>query len=168
MTRTVFDIFTLTLTSKINGTVTSIATTDDIQSTVDIECSLDGIDFVLVQIAVAGMNCDTLQFLHSILDTQLSSPTALAVLAIDGVTLLLSWLPPDDSQCVTGYNIYNNSVLLDTIANITSYTVSNASQNVVYYYNVSAIDKNDNQGQISQQAVINLSGTFACIASPVL
>ena len=97
----------------------------------------------------------------------ITPPMDLIVLAIDSMTLLLSWLPPDDSQCVTGYNIYNNSVLLDTIANITSYTVNNASQDVVYYYNVSAIDKNNNQGQISQQVTINLSGTVTYIALPV-
>ena len=49
--------FTLTLTSNTNGIVTSTATADDIQfNTFDIECSLDGIDFVLAQITVAGIN----------------------------------------------------------------------------------------------------------------
>ena len=90
----------------------------------------------------------------------LSSPTALMIVAVDSSTVMLSWLPPDDSQCVTGYRIYSNSVLLDIITNITSYTVSDLTGGTIYYYNVSAIDKQDNEGQISQSATINFSGSI--------
>ena len=69
----------------------------------------------------------------------LSSPTDLMVMAEDGNTLALSWLPPSDSQCVTGYKIYNDSTLLETIANITSYTINDISQDIVYDYKVSAL-----------------------------
>ena len=49
--------FTLTLTSKTNGIITSTATADDIQfDTFDIECSVDGVNYVLAQITVAGIN----------------------------------------------------------------------------------------------------------------
>ena len=55
---TILDTFTLTLTSKTNGIITSTATADDIQfNTFDIECSLDGgANYVLAQITVAGIN----------------------------------------------------------------------------------------------------------------
>ena len=54
---TMLGTFTLTLTSKTNGIVTSTATDDDIQfNTIDIECSVGDDNYVLAQITVAGIN----------------------------------------------------------------------------------------------------------------
>ena len=65
---TMLGTFTLTLTSKTNGIVTSTATADDIQfNTFDIECSVDGVDFVLAQITVAGINGHTLHSIYNII-----------------------------------------------------------------------------------------------------
>ena len=84
-------------------------------------------------------------------------------MVVDSTTLLLSWSPPNNPQCVTGYEVYNNSVLLDTIANMTSYTINSLYQGIVYSYNVSAIDKKETRGLISEHVVINFSGTCMLI-----
>ena len=44
-----------------------------------------------------------------------------------------------------GYKIYNDSTLLETIANITSYTINDVSQDIVYDCKVSPIDKRENE-----------------------
>ena len=163
------DIFTLTLISEANMIVISTAVTNNIMSNAHLECSTDGITYDTIDVTVLGMHSHRYSsIIITMIDTaQLSSPVDILVMAIDSSTVLLSWLPPDDSQCVTGYRIYSNSVLLDTITNITSYTVSDVSQGTIYYYNVSAIDKQDNEGQISQQEImINFSGMTLFLIIP--
>ena len=53
---TMLGTFTLTLTSKTNGIVTSTATADDVHINIDIECSLNAVNYVPAQITVAGIN----------------------------------------------------------------------------------------------------------------
>ncbi|MDJ1506100.1 fibronectin type III domain-containing protein [Xanthocytophaga agilis] len=93
-------------------------------------------------------------------DTQSPSvPTNLSVVSKTETTVNLSWTASTDNVGVTGYDIYNGSVVVGT-SNTTSYTVSGLTANTTYSFTVKAKDAANNVSAASTAlAVTTTSGT---------
>ncbi len=79
-------------------------------------------------------------------------PTDLNAVSISSSHIDLSWTSATDNVGVTGYQIYRDGVLLDTIGALTSYSDNTVTGNVTYQYQVRAIDAASNISEFSNTA----------------
>lgn len=88
-----------------------------------------------------------------------TAPTA-PVLAASGTTstsTVLSWSGATDNVAVTGYNIYQNAVLLTTVVS-SPYTVTGLTANTTYSFTVRAKDADGNLSVPSNTASVTTGG----------
>jgi hypothetical protein len=81
-----------------------------------------------------------------------NAPTNLNATSISSSHIDLTWTSATDNLGVTGYQIYRDGALLDTIGALTSYTDNTVTGNVTYQYHVSAIDAAGNISPLSDPA----------------
>ncbi len=88
-------------------------------------------------------------------DTQApSAPTNLLIMGQTDTSVNLSWTASTDNVGVTGYEIYNGSMLAGTVTGVT-YTVSGLTANNTYSFIVKAKDAAGNVSSASNAVVIN-------------
>ena len=81
-----------------------------------------------------------------------NAPTNLDATSISSSHIDLTWTSATDNVGVTGYQIYREGALLDTIGALTSYTDNTVIGNVTYEYHVRAIDAAGNISDFSNAA----------------
>ena len=86
-----------------------------------------------------------------------NAPTNLSASSISSSHINLSWTSATDNVGVTGYQIYRDGTLLDTVGAGTSYTDNTVSGNVSYQYQVRAVDAVGNVSGLSNQATVTAS-----------
>jgi hypothetical protein len=74
-----------------------------------------------------------------------SAPTALQGQAVSGTEVDLSWGASSDSGGVTGYNVYRDGTLVDSIGATTSYADTHVAPGNTYQYTVTATDGAGNE-----------------------
>lgn len=82
-----------------------------------------------------------------------SAPTALTASGTTATSTNLSWTAATDNVAVTGYNVYNDVNLVNTVAG-TSYTVNGLSPSTAYTFTVKAKDAKDNLSEASNSVSI--------------
>jgi chitodextrinase len=89
-------------------------------------------------------------------DTEAPSvPTSLAANASGATQVDLSWVASTDNVAVTGYTIYRDGTVLDTVPDTSlSYSDTNASPNTTYQYSVDAFDGAGNHSATSAPASV--------------
>ena len=80
------------------------------------------------------------------------APSGLDATSISSSHIDLTWTSSTDNVGVTGYQIYRDGALLDTIGAQTSYTDNTVNGNVTYEYRVRAIDAAGNISELSNPA----------------
>jgi hypothetical protein len=81
--------------------------------------------------------------------TSPNAPTNLNAVSISASHIDLSWTSATDNVGVTGYQIYRDTELLDTIGTQTSYSDNTVTGNVTYQYQVRALDAAGNLSDLS-------------------
>lgn len=97
-------------------------------------------------------NSSTLNITTAAPDTQSpSAPTGLAASNIGQTTFILTWAAATDNIAVTGYDVYQNTVKLNTSSITgTSYTVNGLTPGTGYVFAVKAKDAANNESSISE------------------
>jgi PKD repeat protein len=90
--------------------------------------------------------------------TNPTTPQGLSAQVAAG-NVALSWNAASDDIGVTGYEIYRNGVLFDTVGNVTSYTDTTAAIETQYQYVVKALDARGNRSGASNTASILVPDT---------
>ena len=88
-----------------------------------------------------------------------TEPTDLTLAFASNYTLRFNWTASTDDIAVAGYKIYVNSVLFDTIAVFTEYTLFNLTNNTSYNIQVSAYDDNGNESTLSRIVAMSTTNT---------
>jgi chitodextrinase len=97
--------------------------------------------------------------------TKPTSPTNLKASNIDTKSLTLTWTASTDDVGVTNYLIYKDNVLLETVGNILSYSVTGLSTGTSYNFSVIARDA---AGNLSPAATVIAATVVAPIVNPTL
>ena len=84
--------------------------------------------------------------------TSPNAPTGLNAVSVSSSHIDLSWTSATDNVGVTGYQIYRDGALIDTIGALTSYSDNTVIGNVSYEYHVRAIDAAGNISELSDPA----------------
>ncbi|KJD34629.1 hypothetical protein PK35_02300 [Tamlana nanhaiensis] len=88
-----------------------------------------------------------------------STPTNLTVSNITETTADLNWTAATDNIAVTGYKLYLNGVLRETLNNITSYTLTNLTAASNYSVYITAIDAFNNESTASNTVTFSTVDT---------
>jgi bacillolysin len=80
-------------------------------------------------------------------------PTALTATGTTDVSTNLSWTAATDNIAVTGYNVYNGTILITTVTG-TTYSVTGLSASTAYTFTVKAKDAAGNLSDASNDAII--------------
>ena len=84
---------------------------------------------------------------------------------VAATSFTLSWSPATDNVAVTGYNVYEGTTLVNSVAN-TTYTVTGLIATTNYSFTVTALDAATNESAASSTvAVTTLSSNGGTIAS---
>lgn len=86
-----------------------------------------------------------------------TAPTGLTATAVSSSQINLSWAASTDDRRIAQYKIYRNSLLVDTIGNVTSYSNTGLTNGTSYSYYVIAVDSSNN---LSIQSNIASASTF--------
>jgi chitodextrinase len=78
-----------------------------------------------------------------------TTPTGLTATAVSASRINLSWIAATDNVGVTGYRIFRNGSLLDTVGNVTTYASTGLAASTTYSYAVRALDA---AGNVSGQS----------------
>jgi len=81
-----------------------------------------------------------------------SAPSNLTATTFSSSVIDLAWEPSLDNIAVTGYKIYQDTVAIDTIGDVTTYRVSGLAENTAYDFNVTALDAAVNESDPSNTA----------------
>ena len=93
-----------------------------------------------------------------------TDPTNLQVSNVGNSSVTLNWTASTDEYGVTNYLVYKNDVLLSTLGNILSYTVTGLSSNTPYSFYVVAKDAAGNSSANSN--TVEVTTTMLDIISP--
>ncbi|OOG73247.1 M4 family metallopeptidase [Flavobacterium sp. A45] len=85
-----------------------------------------------------------------------SAPTALTASGTTATSTNLSWTASTDNVSVTGYNVYNGAILVNTVTG-TTYTVTGLSPNTAYTFTIKAKDAKDNLSGDSNSVTVTTS-----------
>jgi alpha-tubulin suppressor-like RCC1 family protein/chitodextrinase len=92
-----------------------------------------------------------------------SVPTGLTAIAVSGTQIDLAWTASTDNVGVTNYKLYRNGSLLGSLGNVTNYSNTGLSSNVIYSYTVAACDA---AGNCSAQSAAATATTPADTTPP--
>ncbi len=81
-----------------------------------------------------------------------TTPTGLTATAVSDSRINLSWVAATDNVAVTGYRIFRNGSLLDTVGNVTTYASTGLVASTTYSYAVRALDAAGNVSGLSSSA----------------
>jgi len=81
-----------------------------------------------------------------------STSTGLTATAVSASRINLSWVSAMDNVGVTGYRIFRNGSLLDTVGNVTTYANTGLAASTTYSYAVRALDAAGNVSLLSSSA----------------
>ena len=81
-----------------------------------------------------------------------STPTGLTANAVSTSRIDLSWSASTDNVAVTGYRVFRNGALLNTLGNVTTYQNTGLTAGVTYIYTVRALDAAGNVSGLSAAA----------------
>jgi Bacterial Ig domain/Calcineurin-like phosphoesterase len=105
------------------------------------ELNQDGAAFQFVNIKGQTLDSGSIPCSGAPIDTTPpNAPTNLDAVSVSASHINLSWTSATDNVGVTGYQIYRDGVLLDTIGALTSYTDNMVTGNASYQYQVLATD----------------------------
>jgi fibronectin type 3 domain-containing protein len=90
-----------------------------------------------------------------------SAPTNLAAAAHSGLRVDLSWTPATDDIGVTGYDVYRNDALIDSIPAASTYADTTVSPHTSYTYKLKAKDGAGNLSDFSNTASASTGDVFA-------
>ena len=93
--------------------------------------------------------------------TNPNTPTNLTTTAIGSTHTDLSWTSATDNIGVTGYKIYRNGTLLDTIGTTTTYSDNTIVGSGSYQYQVQAMDAAGNVSGLSNQTTVTAPLLFS-------
>ncbi|RTY95985.1 GEVED domain-containing protein [Flavobacterium sp. GT3R68] len=97
----------------------------------------------------------------SVIDNQApTAPTSLAASGTTSTTTNLLWTASTDNVGVTGYNVYNGTTLVTTVAT-TTYTVTGLAASTAYSFTVKAKDAAGNLSTASNTAAITTTAVVA-------
>jgi hypothetical protein len=117
------------------------------------ELNQDGAAFQFVNIKGQTLDSGSIPCSSAPPDTTSpNAPTDLNATAVSSSHIDLNWTSATDNVGVTGYQIYRDGVLLDTISALTSYADNTVTGNVTYQYQVRAIDAAGNISELSDIA----------------
>ena len=90
---------------------------------------------------VSGMSAPVTVTTPSTPDTTApTTPTGLTATAISDSRIDLGWVAATDNVAVTGYRIFRNSTLIDTVGNVTTYANTGLTASTLFSYTVRALD----------------------------
>jgi chitodextrinase len=81
-----------------------------------------------------------------------TTPAGLTAIAASDSRINLSWVAATDNVGVTGYRIFRNGSLLDTVGNVTTYANTGLAASTTYSYAVRALDAAGNVSGLSSSA----------------
>src|SRR3954465_10361771 len=81
-----------------------------------------------------------------------STPAGLAATAVSNAQINLSWSPSTDNVAVTGYRVFRNGALLNSLGNVSTYQDTSLNAGTTYAYTVQAFDAAGNASAQSAQA----------------
>jgi chitodextrinase len=81
-----------------------------------------------------------------------STPAGLTATAVSSSRINLSWSASMDNVAVTGYRVFRNGALLQTLGNVTTYANTGLAASTTYSYAVRALDAADNVSELSSSA----------------
>ncbi len=119
------------------------------------------IDFYLGKNMPAGamLYIDSLS-LKEVTDTQApTTPSGLTMTTKTSTTVGLSWTASTDNAGVTGYDIYNGSIITGSTTGATIYMVKGLTPDMEYDFSVKAKDASGNQSNASNTATVRTSKT---------
>jgi uncharacterized delta-60 repeat protein len=88
-------------------------------------------------------------------DTEVPTiPTGLSATAMSPTRVDLSWTASTDNVGVTGYEIFRNGSLLDSVGSVTAYSDTTVSPSTTYSYQVRARDAAGNPSGLSNTATV--------------
>ncbi len=67
----------------------------------------------------------------------------------------LSWLGATDDVAVTGYNVYQNGVLITTLGNVSTYQITGLTASTSYNFTVTTIDAASNESVVSNTVTVS-------------
>src|SRR5215213_7439470 len=119
------------------------------------ELNQDGAAFQFVNIKGQTLDSGSIPCSGAPTDTtDPNAPTNLNAVSVSASHINLSWTSATDNVGVTGYQIYRDGILLDTIGGLTSYTDNMVTGNASYEYRVLAIDAAGNLSALSNPASV--------------
>jgi parallel beta-helix repeat protein len=86
-----------------------------------------------------------------------SAPSALRFSSVTGSSVSLVWFGATDNVAVRGYAVYQDGVLINTIAAATGYTVTGLEAGRTYNFHVAAVDAQRNQSAASNLVTVTTS-----------
>jgi chitodextrinase len=81
-----------------------------------------------------------------------TTPTGLTATAVSTSRINLNWVAATDNVGVTGYRIFRNGSLLETVGNVTTYASTGLAASTTYSYTVRALDAAGNISGLSNSA----------------
>ena len=93
--------------------------------------------------------------------TNPNAPTNLTTTAVGSTHADLSWTSATDNVGVTGYKIYRNGTLLDTVGTTTTYSDNTIVGSGSYQYQVRAVDAAGNESGLSNQTMVTAPLLFS-------
>ena len=81
-----------------------------------------------------------------------TTPTGLTANAVSTSRINLNWVAATDNVGVTGYRIFRNGSLLETVGNVTTYASTGLAASTTYSYAVRALDAAGNVSGLSNSA----------------
>jgi chitodextrinase len=81
-----------------------------------------------------------------------TTPTGLTATAVSTSRINLSWVAATDNVGVTGYRIFRNGSLLETVGNVTTYASTGLAASTTYSYAIRALDAAGNVSGLSSSA----------------
>jgi parallel beta-helix repeat protein len=106
-----------------------------------------------------GSNVISVSTLTAVDKENPTAPSALRATGVTATSVSLAWTRSTDNVAVRGYAVYRDGVLVDTLAAVTSYTVTGLQGGRTYTFPVIALDAARNQSAASNSITVTTAAT---------
>jgi PQQ-dependent dehydrogenase (s-GDH family) len=126
--------------------------------------------YVIARDAANNLSASSNEITVTTPDTQApAAPTGLTTSGLTAVSVVLTWLPSTDNIAVTGYDVYQNNVKINTVpVTATNYSVTGLVTASSYIFFVKAFDNSGNTSANSNTVSVTTPDVIAPSAPAIL